>query len=173
MVLVRDAVDGDFADIQAIYAEHVLHSIATFEEIPPSVEEMRNRHRAIIDSGLPYLVAEVDGIVTGYCYAALYRARSAYRFTIEDSIYIRRGQVGGGIGTALLSELISRCEQGPWRQMLAVIGDSGNAASLGLHRKMGFTHAGALKSVGFKHGRWIDTVLLQRPLNAGDGSLPE
>ena len=127
---------------------------------------------SVIDGGLPYLVAEIEMRVVGFSYAMAYRPRVAYRFTIEDFVYVAHDLVGRGIGRALLGELIARCELGPWRQMLAVIGDSGNAASIAMHRRMGFRPAGKQQSVGFKLGRWVDTVLMQRPLGAGDGQPP-
>ena len=162
--LVRDAVEADLAAIQQIYAHHVLYGLATFEETPPTVEELCARKRSIRLNGLPYLVAEIGGCVVGYAYASPYRPRPAYRFTVEDSIYVEQGQHGKGIGTALLSGLISRCEEGKWRQMVAIIGDSGNAGSIALHRRLGFTEVGTLKAVGFKFGRWVDTVIMQRVL---------
>lgn len=169
-VLVRDATDQDMAGIQAIYAHHVLHGLASFEEVPPTVEELLARRASVIGLGLPYLVAEIDGGVVGYAYATLYRTRSAYRHTVEDSVYVAPGFGGRGIGSALLRALIDRCEAGPWRQLVANIGDSGNAGSLALHRRFGFQTVGTLTSVGFKFGRWIDTVLMQRPLGSGAGS---
>ena len=169
---VRDAGEADVAAIQAIYAHHVLHGVASFEEVPPTLEEMRSRRAAALGLGLPYLAAELDGRVVGYAYASMYRARPAYRYTIEDSVYIAEGLGGKGIGTGLLSELIARCEAGPWRQMLAVIGDSGNTASISLHRACGFSVVGTLPSVGFKFGRWVDSVLMQRPLGPGDRTKP-
>ncbi|MBB3104096.1 GNAT family N-acetyltransferase [Azomonas macrocytogenes] len=170
---VRDALDTDMAKIQEIYAHHVLHGLATFEEVPPSCAEMSARRMEVLALGLPYLVAERDGRVVGYCYATLYRTRSAYRYSIEDSIYIEQGFDGQGIGTALLGTLIDRCGTGPWRQMLAVIGDSGNMGSIALHRRLGFVAVGSFKSVGFKLGRWVDTVLMQRSLEAGEHTLFE
>lgn len=170
---VRDAADADLPAIQFIYAHHVLHGLASFEEVPPGVDELRTRMATVRAAGLPYLVAEVDGAVAGYAYATLYRPRSAYRHTVEDSVYVAQGMAGRGIGVALLSALITRCEAGPWRQMMATIGQGdGNAGSIALHARMGFTRIGALRSVGFKHGQWLDTVLMQRPLGAGDGTLP-
>lgn len=170
---VRDAADADLPAIQAIYAHHVLHGLASFEEVPPGVDELRSRLAAVRAAGLPYLVAEVDGVVAGYAYATLYRLRSAYRHTVEDSVYVAQGMAGQGIGAALLAALIARCEAGPWRQMLATIGQGdGNAGSIALHARMGFARIGALRSVGFKHGQWLDTVLMQRPLGVGDGALP-
>jgi phosphinothricin acetyltransferase len=171
-VLLRDAAEADMPAIQALYAHHVLHGIATFEEVPPSVAEMTERWAAVLKAGLPYLAAELDGRVLGYAYATAYRPRPAYRFTVEDSVYVAQGLDGRGIGSALLQALIERCERGPWRQMLAVIGNSGNAGSIALHRRLGFEAVGTLRSVGFKHGRWVDTVLMQRALGAGDGSAP-
>ena len=171
-VLVRDAAEIDMPVLQALYAHHVLHGLATFEEVPPSVLEMTERRAAVIKGGLPYLVAEIDGQVVGYAYATAYRPRPAYRHTIEDSIYVAHGLGGRGIGGALLRALISRCELGPWRQMLAVIGNSGNAGSIALHRSLGFQPIGTLHSVGFKFGRWVDTLLMQRALGDGDRSLP-
>lgn len=170
--LIRDATEADMPAIQAVYAHHVLHGLATFEEVPPSVAEMAERRAAVLKAGLPYLAAELDGRVVGYAYATAYRPRPAYRFTIEDSVYVAHGLDGRGIGSALLGALIDRCEQGPWRQMLAVIGNSGNAGSIALHRRCGFEPVGTLRSAGFKLGRWVDTVLMQRALGDGDRSAP-
>jgi len=171
-VTVRDAGEADMDAVLAIYMHHVLHGLATFEETPPSLDEMRARRAAVLAAVLPYLVAESEGRVVGYAYATAYRPRPAYRFSIEDSVYVADGLAGKGIGSALLGELIARCEKGPWRQMLAVIGNSGNEGSIALHRRMGFAHAGTFTSVGFKLGRWVDTVLMQRPLGGGDTTLP-
>jgi phosphinothricin acetyltransferase len=171
-IVVRDATEADMAAIGAIYAGHVLRGSASFEEVPPSVVEMSARRAAVLALGLPYLAADMAGKLVGYSYATSYRARPAYRYTIEDSVYIAEGCSGKGIGTALLGELIARCERGPWRQMIAVIGDSANAGSIALHRRLGFAHAGTLQSVGFKFGRWIDSVLMQRALSEGDRSGP-
>ncbi|GAA0235777.1 GNAT family N-acetyltransferase [Castellaniella daejeonensis] len=171
-IRVRDAADEDIAVIQAIYAHHVLNGISTFEEIPPSVDEMASRRDAIIRSGLPYLVAEVDGRVVGYCCAAAYRARPAYRYAIENSVYVEDGMDGKGVGSALLRALITRCEAGPWRQMIAVIGDRANTSSIILHQNCGFRHVGILTGVGFKLGQWVDTVLMQRALGGGTGTPP-
>lgn len=158
--------------VASIYAKHVLHGLASFEEVPPSLDEMKSRRAGVLRLGLPYLVAELDGHVIGYSYATFYRARPAYRYTVEDSVYVEDGLHGRGIGTALLAELIARCERGQWRQMLAVIGDSANAPSIALHRRLGFTPAGNLCSVGFKHGRWVDSVFMQRALGPGDSLKP-
>ena len=163
-MIIRDAAESDFPAIAAIYADHVLTGLASFEEKPPAAQILTERWRSVLSHGLPYLVAEADGRVAGYSYAGPYRSRSAYRFTIEDSVYIARGSAGRGLGSALLATLIERCEGGPWRQMVAVIGDSDNHASIKLHRKFGFRHVGTLEQVGFKFGRWIDSVLMQRAL---------
>lgn len=158
--------------IQAIYAHHVLHGLASFEEVPPGVEELRSRRASVLALGLPYLVVEVDGKIAGYGYATLYRSRSAYRHSLEDSVYVREDCAGQGIGSALLKALIERCAAGPWRQMIAVIGDSANTASIALHAKHGFRHVGTLAAVGFKFGRWVDSVLMQRELGDGGTTLP-
>jgi len=165
---VRAANDADLRAVTKIYSHHVLHGLASFEEVPPSLDEMKARRAGVLQMGLPYLIAELDGRVVGYSYATFYRTRPAYRYTVEDSVYVEEGLHGRGVGTALLAELIARCEHGPWRQMLAVIGDSGNAGSIALHRRMGFRPAGNLVSVGFKFGRWVDSVFMQRALGAGD-----
>jgi phosphinothricin acetyltransferase len=170
-ILVRDAMPHDMGAVQAIYAHHVLHGRATLEEVPPSTQELLARRDSVLALGLPYLVAERDGRIVGYCYATAYRPRAAYRYTIEDSIYVADGLSGRGIGVALLGALIARCESGPWRQMLAVVG-SGGDGSLALHRRFGFEPVGTLRSVGFKLGQWVDTVLMQRSLGAGDSSHP-
>ena len=172
-ILVRPATEADMTAVQAIYAPHVRHGLATFEEVPPSADELLSRRASVLHLGLPYLVAEIDRRVVGYSYAAAYRLRPAYRFTIEDSVYVAGGLGGRGIGTALLGQLILRCEAGPWLQMLAVIGNSRNAASIALHRRLGFEHVGTLKSVGFKLGQWVDSVLMQRSLGDGDATRPE
>ena len=167
-MIIRDAVDGDFSAIAAIYADHVLTGLASFEEKPPTAGDLTERWRLVLSHGLPYIVAESDGRVAGYGYAGPYRSRSAYRFTVEDSVYIARGSGGQGLGSALLAALIERCEAGPWRQMVAVIGGSDNHASIKLHRKFGFRHVGTLERVGFKFGRWVDSVLMQRALAGRD-----
>jgi phosphinothricin acetyltransferase len=171
-IVVRDAREADMAAVQRIYAHHVLFGLATFEETPPSADELGRRRADILADGLPYLAAEIDGAVVGYAYAAVYRARPAYRYTIEDSVYVDEGLTGRGIGRALLEAVIARCETGPWRQMVAVIGDSGNEGSVALHRRLGFEHVGTFASVGFKLGRWVDTVLMQRPLGDGGRTPP-
>lgn len=169
---IRDATPADMMAVQDIYAHHVLHGLATFEEEPPDAAEMSRRRAEVVRAGLPYLVAELQGRVVGYSYAAAYRPRSAYRFAIEDSVYVRDGLAGQGIGSALLSALLARCEGGRWRQMIAVIGDSANTGSIALHRRLGFRPAGTLEAVGYKLGRWVDTVLMQRPLGPGAATQP-
>jgi len=172
MTSLRPATATDLPAIHAIYARHVLHGLASFEEVPPSVDEMRRRWDEVTARGLPYLVACEGGEVLGYGYCTPYRPRSAYRFTLEDSIYVREGMGRKGIGRALLSELVARCEALGYRQMIAVIGDSANAGSIRLHAALGFLHAGTLRSSGYKFGRWVDSVLMQRPLGRGDGIPP-
>ena len=158
--------------VHRIYAHYVLHGLGSFEEEPPSLAELERRRSDVLGRCLPYLVAEVDGLVAGYSYASLYRTRAAYRYTVEDSVYVDERFSRRGIGRALLSSLIARCEAGPWRQMIAVIGDSGNLASIALHQSMGFRFVGTFRAVGFKLGRWIDTVLMQRELSAGNRMPP-
>ncbi len=171
-ILVRAAVDADMDAVRDIYAHEVLNGVASFEEAAPDVTEIRRRRADVLRLGLPYLVAEVGGAVAGYSYASTYRARSGYRFTVENSVYVAAGLHGSGVGRALLAELIRRCEAGPWRQMVAVIGDSANLASIRLHERHGFRAVGVLDQVGFKFGRWVDSVLMQRALAAGAGGTP-
>jgi len=167
---VRPAEQSDLPAIQAIYAHHVLTGFASFEEVAPALEEMRRRYDDVARRSLPYLVAETGGALAGYGYCSPYRARSAYRFSLEDSVYVRLDMQGRGVGKALLSELIARAEQIGYRQMIAVIGDSAHAASTGLHAAAGFLRVGTLRSVGFKFGRWVDSVLMQRSLGEGDAT---
>lgn len=163
---LRPATEADMASVQRIYGDHVAHGLASFEETPPDIEEMRGRFRSLTRQSYPYIVAERDGLICGYSYAGPYRTRSAYRFTIENSVYVDRQCAGEGIGRALLSELIVQCEKGPWRQMIAIIGNSGNRASIALHESLGFRLVGTLREVGFKHDQWVDTVLMQRRLES-------
>ena len=172
-LVVRDAAEADMEAVARIYAHHVERGLATFEEAAPTDEEMRARRLKVLAVGAPYLVAEIDGEIVGYCYAAPYHTRPAYRHTLEDSVYVAPGRGGRGIGGALLAELIARCEAGPWRWMVAIIGDSGNSASIALHRRYGFEPVGTLRSVGFKHGRWVDTPIMQRVLGPGDSRPPD
>ena len=172
-VSIRDATEDDVATIQAIYAHHVDHGLASFEEIPPDLAEISRRRDVARDHDLPYLVAVRDGAVRGFAYASPFRNRPAYRYTIEDSVYVAPDALGTGIGSALLSVLIERCTKRGFRQMVAVIGDSDNQASIELHAKHGFLQSGLMPAVGFKFGRWVDSVRMQRPLGPGDTTLPE
>ena len=169
---VRPAVAADFAAIHSIYEHHVLSGLASFEEEPPAPDELHRRHGEVVGGGLPWLVGELAGTIAGYGYCAPYRARSAYRYALEDSVYVRHDMVGKGIGGALLGELVRRCEGLGYRQIVAVIGDSANAPSIRLHAAFGFVRVGTLRSVGYKFGRWVDSVLMQRPLGPGDGAAP-
>lgn len=167
-VLVRPSDPADLPAIQAIYAHHVAHGFGSFEEVPPDIEEMAARRLALVERGLPHLVAEADGRILGYAHAGPYRPRPAYRYTVEDSVYVAPEAVRRGVGRALLGALTEICEAGPWRQMVAVIGDRGNTASVALHAALGFHEAGHLKAVGFKFGRWVDVVIMQRAIGGGD-----
>ncbi len=171
-MLIRAAAPADFAAVQAIYARHVLAGLATFDEAPPEAGALRARHDEIVRAGLPYRVAERDGEIVGFGYCAPYRARSAYRYCVEDSVYVRDGLRRQGIGKALLGDLIAASEGAGCRQLVAVIGDSANADSIGLHAHFGFLVVGTLRSAGFKLGRWVDCVIMQRPLGGGDASPP-
>ncbi len=170
--MIRPAQDADFPAIAAVYAHHVETSTATFELEPPGADEMLRRCAEARLRGLPWLVAAAEGGVVGYGYAAPYRARPAYRFTVEDSLYLDPAWNRRGIGRALLLRLIDDCAALGCRQMLAVIGDRANVASLGLHRALGFVDAGVQRAVGLKFGRWIDTITLQRALGPGDSGIP-
>jgi len=172
-ITVRDSRPEDVPDIQRIYAHHVESGTSSFEEVPPDRDEIANRRQMVVDFGTPYIVAELDGKVQGFAYAYKFRPRSAYRHTLEDSIYVEPAATGTGIGTKLLTELIERCTGLGYRQMVAVIGGAANAASVNLHKRLGFTVMGQLKSTGFKFGNWVDTVIMQRPLGPGDETLPE
>lgn len=156
----------------AIYAHHVLHGLASFETEPPAEPEMRRRFDAIVGAGYPYIAAEHDGRIVGYAYANAFRPRPAYRYTVEDSIYIAPDARGAGLGRRLLERLIVECEARGYRQMLAVIGDSANEPSIALHRACGFDRMAVFNGIGFKFGRWVDTVLMQRTLGAGETTLP-
>ena len=169
---VRDAVAGDFAAIAEIYARHVRCATSSFEIEPPDAATLAERWRGVVADGLPYLVAEDAGAVAGFAYATIYRRRLAYRFTLEHSIYVRGDSTRRGIGRGLMEALIARCAALGYRQMIAVIGGSDNAASIGFHKRLGFGHAGTLPAVGYKFDRWVDSVLMIRPLGDGDGSPP-
>jgi L-amino acid N-acyltransferase YncA len=163
-VAIRPATTSDAAQICAIYCHYVLNSTATFEIDPPDPAEINRRREEIDQRGLPYLVASRGDRLLGYAYAAPYRSRPAYRYSVEDSIYLDPAEVGRGLGTALLARVVESCQAAGRRQMIAVIGDSANAGSIRLHERLGFCHAGVLHNVGFKFDRWLDTVLMQRPL---------
>jgi L-amino acid N-acyltransferase YncA len=172
-VLLRQAEDADMAAIAAIYAHHVRFGLGSFEQEPPSVEELQRRRDEVLARELPYLAAVAPGgAVLGYAYAAPYRTRSAYRYSVEDSIYVAPTAGRRGVGGALLAALIERCATLGYRQMVAVIGDSGNLASIGLHEGLGFRQVGLLPAIGFKLGRWVDSVLMQRALGSGASDPP-
>ncbi|MEY3628427.1 MAG: hypothetical protein RLY91_193 [Pseudomonadota bacterium] len=170
-VVIRDSLEGDVPVIQDIYSHHVQHGTASFELTPPTLSEMQQRRGDVLARNLPYLVADMNGVVVGYAYATMYRPRPAYRFTVEDSVYVREGLGGHGIGRALLDAVIQRCTALGYRQMLAVIGDS-SAASVALHKAAGFVEVGLFRSVGFKFGQWRDTAMLERELGEGNRTPP-
>lgn len=172
-VTVRDSREEDIAAIAAIYAHAVLHGTASFELKPPDASEMAARRARVLGQGLPHLVGELDGRVAGYAYAGLYHSRPAYRWTVESSIYVDHTLHRRGVARTLLVRLLAECEQRGFRQMLAIIGDSANAASIGLHAALGFTQAGVFRNVGFKHGRWLDSVIMQRALGPGASRPPD
>lgn len=167
--VLRPGGHTDMAAITAIYGDAVRHGCASFELDPPDEREMAARFGALVGSGFPYLVAEIAGQVAGYAYAGSYRSRPAYGATVENSVYVDPLRQGRGVGRALLAGLIAEAEARGFRQMVAVIGDSANLPSIRLHESQGFAHVGTLRSVGWKHGRWLDTVLMQRVLGPGDG----
>lgn len=172
-MIVRPAAERDAEALAAIYGDAVLNGFGTFEEVPPTPADMDGRRRAIQERGLPYLVAEQDGRVLGFAYAGPFRPRAAYRYTLEDSVYVAPDAKGKGVGRTVLSAVIAACEALGVRQLMAVIGDSGNEGSIGLHRSLGFEQTGVARSVGFKHGRWVDTVHMQKALNGGDTRAPD
>ena len=169
---IRPADEADLPSITAIYEQAVRFGTATFELVPPDLAEMTRRYRVLVDGGFPYFVATVDGHAVGFAYAGAYRPRPAYRFTVENSIYLRPSIHRRGIGLQLLQRLILECEARGYRQMIAVIGDSANAGSIGVHTKTGFTLIGTHPNVGFKFGRWLDTVMMQRSLGEGASTVP-
>ena len=171
-LIVRASTEADVARCAEIYRYHVLHGTASFEIDPPDLAEMKKRRAHVLDLGLPHLVAERDGRVLGYAYAGNWRPRPAYKYSVEDSIYIDKDAVGQGVGRALLPVLIEQCTGLGKRQMVAVIGDSAQIASIKLHESCGFEMVGTLRSIGFKFGRWLDSVLMQRALGAGDSAPP-
>jgi len=171
-IVIRDSRTDDAADIQRIYAHHVQTGTASFEEVAPDVDTINERRLAVLKAGAPYIVAELNGVVHGFAYASSFRPRSAYRHTVEDSIYVDPEATGKGIGSKLLDTLIERSTALGYRQMVAVIGGSQNIASINLHKRHGFEEVGHLKSTGFKFGAWVDTIIMQRPLGASDANLP-
>lgn len=164
-IIVRPAGASDMARVQEIYAHHVLHGTASFEEVAPDIAELRRRRMVVLEAGVPYLVAERDDAVIG-AYAGRYRARTAYRHTAEDSVYVDPHMAGLGAGRLLLAGVIEYSAAAGYRELVAIIGDSGNGASIGLHRALGFREAGTLRNVGLKFGRWLDTVIMQRSMVA-------
>jgi len=171
-VLIRPRTDDDMLAITEIYAHHVLNGASSWELTPPDVAEMTTRAHVLEAGGFPYFVADLDGEIAGYTYAGAYRPRPAYRYTVENSVYINDQLRRGGIGTALLQKLIDACTNLGYRQMIGIVGDSQNLQSIQFHEKMGFTHMGTVKNIGFKFDRWMDQVLLQRPLGEGADSAP-
>ncbi|MCO6414906.1 N-acetyltransferase family protein [Siccirubricoccus sp. KC 17139] len=172
-LILRDSMEADLPAITRIYGHWVLHGLASFELDPPSQAEMAKRRAAVLEGGYPHIVAtDREGTVLGYAYASAYRTRPAYRFTCEDSIYVAPEAGRRGIGQALLPLLVERCAAAGFRLMVAVIGDSGNAGSIGLHARCGFARVGTLPAIGWKHGRWVDSVLMSRPLGEGATTPP-
>ena len=171
-LLIREALPADMPAITAIYAAEVREHVNTYEYDIPDEAEMARRMQAVLDAGYPYIVAEDEEGLAGYAYAGSYRARLGYRFTVENSVYVAAGRQGRGIGAALLQRLIADCEARGYRQMIAVIGEPSNTASIRLHEKFGFHLVGIFRGIAWKHGRWLDTVQMQRPLGAGAGSPP-
>jgi L-amino acid N-acyltransferase YncA len=170
--IIRPAAPADIAAITRIYADAVRYGTATFEIEPPDAAEMARRQAALATSGYPYLVAEIAGAVAGYAYAGPYRARPAYEWSVEDSIYVTPEMHRKGVGGLLLTKLIAQSAERGFRQMIAVIGNSAQIGSIAVHARAGFSHIGTLRSVGFKHSKWLDTVLMQRPLGSGDTAPP-
>lgn len=172
MLLIRPSLDQDIPQITAIYAHHVLHGTGTFETDPPSVADMTTRRADVLGKGLPYLVAEQDGQVVGFAYGNWFKPRPAYRYSVEDSIYLAPDLHRQGLGRALLAELLARFEAVGIRKVMAIIGDSANAGSVGVHRALGFTQVGVVESCGWKLGAWRDIVIMQKTLGAGDTQPP-
>jgi L-amino acid N-acyltransferase YncA len=173
MPLIRPSHDADLDAITRIYAHHVLHGTGTFETTPPTTAEMNTRRADVLTKGLPWLVVEVDGLVLGFAYGNWFKPRPAYRFSVEDSIYMAPEAAGKGLGRALLTELMAALERAGVRRVMAVIGDSANVGSIGVHRALGFEIAGTIPACGWKFGRWLDIVFMQRSLGAGDSNSPE
>jgi L-amino acid N-acyltransferase YncA len=167
-IIIRPATPDDIAAVTRIYADAVLNGTASFEIEPPDEAEMTRRQAALLNNGYPYLTAEIEGVVAGYAYAGPYRSRPAYKWSVEDSIYLAPQMHRKGIGGLLLARLVAESTQRGFRQMIAVIGDSAQIGSIAVHERAGFNHIGTLRSVGFKHGKWLDTVLMQRALGQGN-----
>ncbi len=172
MPLIRPSRDEDVPAITAIYAHHVLHGTGTFETEPPSIADMRTRRADVLSKGLPYLVAEQDGKIAGFAYGNWFKPRPAYRYSVEDSIYLAPDQHGQGLGRALLAELLARCEAVGIRKVMAIVGDSANAGSIGVHQALGFTQVGTIDACGWKFGAWRDIVIMQKTLGLGDTQPP-
>ena len=172
-MIIRAAGPGDAEALAAIYGHAVLHGFGTFETVPPDAPTMDARRREVQGYGLPFLVAEDAGQVLGYAYAGPFRPRPGYRYTVEDSVYVAPEAKGRGVGRAVLTAVLEACEAFGVRQVAAVIGDSQNLASIGLHRALGFEHSGVGRSFGYKHGRWVDIVWMQKALNGGDERPPD
>ena len=171
-IIIRPATPADIAAITGIYADAVVNGTASFEIEPPDEAEMTRRQAALLNNGYPYLTAEIEGVVAGYAYAGPYRSRPAYKWSVEDSIYVAPQMHRKGIGGLLLARLVAESEQRGYRQMIAVIGDTAQIGSIAVHERAGFNYVGTLRSVGFKHGKWLDTVLMQRALGKGDTTTP-
>jgi L-amino acid N-acyltransferase YncA len=172
MPIIRPSLDADIEEITAIYAHHVLHSTGTFETEAPSAPDMASRRADVLAKGLPYLVATDQNKVVGFAYGNWFKPRPAYRYSVEDSIYLAPNQHGKGLGRALLAELLARCETAGIRKIMAIIGDSANAASIGLHKASGFEHVGKINACGWKFGAWRDIVIMQKTIGAGDTQPP-
>ena len=171
--LIRPSREDDALAVAEIYAHHVLHGTGTFETEPPTAAEMAARRAEVLSRGLPYLVLEQDARVAGFAYCNWFKPRPAYRYSAEDSIYLAPGALGRGLGRALLAELAAQAERAGVRRLIAVIGDSANAGSIAVHRALGFTPVGTLRACGWKFGRWLDVVLMERPLGEGERSPPD
>ncbi|MEO5844521.1 MAG: N-acetyltransferase family protein [Caldimonas sp.] len=171
-ILIRPSSADDVPAVTAIYGWHVRHGTGTFEIDAPSLDDMAGRREDVLAKGLPYLVLEEQGAVCGYAYASQFRPRPAYRFCLEDSVYVATDKAGRGFGRLLLAELLARCEAAGARQMLAVIGDSQNASSIGVHLALGFAHTGTIRAAGWKFERWLDVVVMQRHLGPGAAAAP-
>jgi len=171
-ILIRDVGDADMPAIQAIYGHHVVHGLASWEETPPDIAEMTRRRDTIVEGGFPYRIAERAGNLVGYTYAGKYRPRPAYRNTVENSVYVADGARGGGIGALLLADIVEQCTRRGFRRMVAIIGDSANAASIKLHERAGFEMVGVIPACGYKAGQWLDQVIMHKTLGPGTTEAP-